>query len=790
MKIGILTLFYDNINWGGVLQGYALKTYLEREFPSSQVDILYYKSSSNIVYPNKFRQALQYSPLEIIKRIFASLKKSNICEIDQKLSNRRKLFKIFTDKYMTNSKIYNDNNLVRAAKEYDCLICGSDQIWNPNVAKPGYFLSMVDMECIKVSYAASIARNSLTKYEQRKMLPLIKKFDFVSVREKTAKMFLELYSENEIGAEEVLDPAFLLNNEKWSELSGVSVSDEGYVLAFFFSESLKYRREIKEYCESRGLTLKFIPFARNNYISTDEVGECERIYDVGPIEFIRLFQQATCVFTDSFHGSVFSIIFNKPFCVFERDKNTKTSKNSRLYDLLNKFSLEDRLVRDEKCLGSVISLKIDYDEVNKKLSTYRNISRNFIEKSLECVNHTDKDINNIYEMDADKCCGCGLCAHVCPCNCISMEYDCEGFARPHVDDKYCVNCKKCISLCPVLKKDHKVEQGRPGDVCYVGYNEVEDIRMKSSSGGLFYEVAKSIINSGGVVYGAAFDENFKVKHIRIDSCDDICLLQTSKYVQSDISDIYKVILSDLVSGKKVLFSGTPCQVAAIYSIAEKNSLTNNLFLVDFVCHGVPSPKVWESYLAYLSGNGNNILNVNFRDKSHRGWHDYCLCIKYRDNSQTVLSHNLDLYMNSFLSDVNMRCSCYDCEYKNDMYISDITMGDAWKIEKFCMDWADDKGTSLFVIHTEKGKKMLKMLSDMFAYRESDYAVWKKFNPSIVCSSNKPVARKRFFSDFCNRDNDHAFWHKQKSCIRKNRCKYIIRRIAKKFGIEKYLRKYV
>ena len=129
MKIGILTLFYDNINWGGVLQGYALKTYLEREFPSSQVDILYYKSSSNIVYPNKFRQALQYSPLEIIKRIFASLKKSNICEIDQKLSNRRKLFKIFTDKYMTNSKIYNDNNLVRAAKEYECLECGKAGIF-------------------------------------------------------------------------------------------------------------------------------------------------------------------------------------------------------------------------------------------------------------------------------------------------------------------------------------------------------------------------------------------------------------------------------------------------------------------------------------------------------------------------------------------------------------------------------------------------------------------------------------------------------------------------------------
>lgn len=383
MKVGILTLFHRNYNWGGVLQGYALKTYLENEYRDMQADILQYHSEKNIVYPTKLKQAVQYTPSEIFEKISYKLKKKNNLAIDDKIAVRKKLFQKFMSEYTTNETIYDDSNLILAAKDYDCLICGSDQIWSPNVSRPGYFLEQVKDECTKISYAASIARSGLSKNEQKVMLPLIKQFDFISVREKTAKDFLDKYYGGQVKINEVLDPALMLTSSQWHEISNLKNTDnEPYALAFFFSESYEYRQRIEKYCCKNGLKLKFIPFAKNEYIPTDLSGNSELVFDAGPGEFINLFENAECIFTDSFHGAVFSIIFNKPFCIFERDKNTKVSKNSRLYDLLDKFSLSKRLIKDNIDIDKIMKEKIDFESVNLKLEYYRKDSKKYLDTAF------------------------------------------------------------------------------------------------------------------------------------------------------------------------------------------------------------------------------------------------------------------------------------------------------------------------------------------------------------------------------------------------------------------------
>lgn len=325
MRVGILTLFHGNNNWGGDLQGYALKAYIEDNFKDTNVDLIKYRSGVNVIYKSKFEQMEQYGPSEVIKKISERIVKRKT-PADGLLKKRNELFEQFQKCYLTNDHVYTDEELSELAKEYDCLICGSDQIWNPNVARPGYFLKGVE-GTRKVSYAASIARDRLSDKEADAMIPLIEKFDFISVREKTAKKILDGYLKGKKSVYEVLDPALMRTREQWSEFIGTErYETEPYALMFFFSDSSAYRSRIEAYCHNHGLKLIGIPHAAT-YIKSDETGNYEKAYDIGPVEFLRLFRDASYVFTDSFHGSAFSIIFQRQFCVFERDKNTKTSKN-------------------------------------------------------------------------------------------------------------------------------------------------------------------------------------------------------------------------------------------------------------------------------------------------------------------------------------------------------------------------------------------------------------------------------------------------------------------------------
>ena len=308
-------------------------------------------------------------------------------------------------------------------------------------------------------------------------------------------------------------------------------------------------------------------------------------------------------------------------------------------------------------------------------------------------------INNT---DKHNCCGCSACASVCPKACITMQADEEGFLYPKVDVSNCIDCGLCEKTCPFLAS---LETKQPLHT-YAAVNPNEEDRYNSSSGGIFTMLVRETIDNGGVVYGAVFDWDWSVHHIAIEREEDIPLLQGSKYIQSVIGGSFKSAKEQLQSGRNVLFSGTACQIAGLKNYLRKDY--DNLLTVDVVCHGVPSPMIWQDYITTLQ-NKSLIEHISFRDKQP-GWRNYNFSIVYKDGRKFSESHNENLYIQGFLRDLYIRPSCHNCKVKAGRCASDITLGDFWGIDKVYPDLNDNQGVSVVLANTQKGNDIIKAVA--------------------------------------------------------------------------------
>lgn len=275
---------------------------------------------------------------------------------------------------------------------------------------------------------------------------------------------------------------------------------------------------------------------------------------------------------------------------------------------------------------------------------------------------------------------------------------------------------------------------------YVCYCKNEDIRRESSSGGIFYLLAEKVIKDDGVVFAARFTADFTVIHEKCESVSDIHHFMGSKYLQSHIGNMFSEIRYELNNDRKVLFTGTPCQVAGLKTYLRK--VYENLILVDFVCHGVPAPLLWKKYLDEQF-NGRSITKINFRNKSD-GWQDFCLKIEFTDGKCYKKSQYDDLYMRGFLKNLTLRPSCYKCHFKPSQD-ADITLSDFWGVQKLAPDFYDNKGVSLIMLHSLKGKQLFETIKQTCRYKEVDLPIVKKSNPSYFHSVKKPEERQILMS---------------------------------------------
>ena len=339
-----------------------------------------------------------------------------------------------------------------------------------------------------------------------------------------------------------------------------------------------------------------------------------------------------------------------------------------------------------------------------------------------------------------NCTGCSLCASICKANAITMSLDKEGFLYPEINDSVCINCGACVKFCPVLKFPKKLAKlNKTNMQAYAVINKDIAVRLNSSSGGVFFALASEVIKSQGVVFGAKFDSDFSVCHGFATNQQELKELTTSKYLQSRIENSFVKAKEFLEQGKLVLFTGTPCQTAGLTAFLNKDY--SNLIIQDFICHGVPSPKIWQEHLAKIRKPfKGKILKINFRDKS-LGWKNYCVSVEFSDGKY-LKSHSKDKFIQAFLRNRILRPSCYSCNFKGNNRFSDITLADFWGggYKKYLSEGCDNKGVSLLILNTKKGEELLQKIKPLIKLSPVPMKSSLRFNPSYFKSSFKNPLR--------------------------------------------------
>lgn len=336
-----------------------------------------------------------------------------------------------------------------------------------------------------------------------------------------------------------------------------------------------------------------------------------------------------------------------------------------------------------------------------------------------------------------------------------MSRDLEGFLYPKADPTICIKCGLCTKVCPILSPNPKKQPIST----YAMRNRCNTTCAYSSSGGVFSLVAERILADRGIVFGAGFNQQWEVEHISIDSLDKLYKLRSSKYVQSNVLDCFKETKQHLSEGRKVLFTGTPCQIAGL-----KHYLRNdhdNLLTIEVVCHGTPSPKVWQEYLTYRLNRikkhnpqhtNPTITDIQFRDKS-TGWEGYSFRLNYKTDPSATTTHTErepyvnNIYMQGFLKNYYLRPSCHHCQAREGRSGADITLGDYWGVTQHHPEIFSDLGVSVVMINTPKGEKIFNEISSATHFVASSFDLATATNPCIVTSVPTPPRRAEFWEAY-------------------------------------------
>jgi len=346
----------------------------------------------------------------------------------------------------------------------------------------------------------------------------------------------------------------------------------------------------------------------------------------------------------------------------------------------------------------------------------------------------------------EKCSGCNMCGDICPVGAITYKTDEEGFWYPYVDSDKCIKCGKCINACPCVSDSTKLKKHTP--TVYAGWTNDDEIRLKSTSGGIFYELANYVLSVDGVIVGSVYSDDYKsAYHFIGQDQDDLLKIMGSKYFQSNLEGIYKKIKDLLKENKTVLFCGTPCQGAALQKFLGENNVYENLYIIDFICLGINSPLAFRSFVEEQEKKyGSKAIKVQLKNK-RKGWESLASYIQFENGREYHKTVDNCPWVNGYIMDGGLfiRRSCYECQFRTIPRLSDITIGDFWDIEDVSSD-DKFKGISTILVNSSKGEILLDNIKNKLSLIKKTYEELRPGNPALESSPIPNENRDRFFDD--------------------------------------------
>lgn len=707
-KVGIIT-YSDSLNWGAQLQSYALREAVDSISP----EIFAKQIDHRRMNTNRYRKRLTLK--NVASNLVAWYTRN---EFDTRCSRTVK----FRDKYLSMTcPCHTDKDMENLNNEFDLFISGSDQVFNCSKGiNKNFYLDFVRDPDKKCAYAASFGIPVLPNEYKTQALHRLETFRYISVRENTGQNILR---DIQRYVPTACDPVFLIAKERWEKViteSSKANPAGSYIFVYSTENSLEFIRVVAAVKRKYRLPV----------VSVTGIPGCQIVKDLGPAEFIHYIHDAELVVTTSFHACAFSIIFEKKFVVYPHK-----STGNRVTNILDRLDLMGQVI--ERGFKGEVPIP-DYRKICSILNVYR-------QESIKCVTSIlNGESNKIRLKNIDKfkdtCTGCEVCVSVCPKKCISMEADDDGFLYPHINQKDCISCARCVKSCH-LSKNIKSEGDETG---IYGWALEQNLRREGSSGGAFSAIAEAIAKNKKSylwVFGSVTNLDKWEIHQKGFLYPDYKALCQSKYVFSNPENTFLEVKEKLAAGFNVVYCGTPCQIGALNQYMIESP--DELLTVDFICHGVPSQKFFFEHLNFIT-RGNKVNNVEFRSKV-MGWglHKYCLLIDYVDGNKYIQKAGKDFFFTHFLQGDCLRLGCYQCQYSYS-HRSDLTLGDFWEIEKYRPELNDGKGISVVFANTEKGMKALDLLKNEMEW----YPIPESYKRSRCgCNPNKLVERTDFLNTY-------------------------------------------
>ena len=598
----------------------------------------------------------------------------------------------------------------------DMFLTGSDQIWKNNQGDESeldysyYFrLNFAEDKKKKVSFATSFGNYTPEDEKvQRAYKNLLQRYSSISVREDEAVQICHDYFG--IEATQVMEPVLNVGLDVWHKLAEYSEykkEEEPYIITYILDPTPEKAKAIQYYSDKLGIKAINIldGFIEHYQDNKNKLNLPNTLPNVWCADLIKYFINSSFVISDSFHGTTFALMFNKPFISIT---NIKRGIN-RFETILNKVNLTDRIVdeedipQDDKFLSS-----IDFSYTNKILEDERVRSVAWLKSALLGSNVTASKIKKTVVLLPEKLCmGCGACMSVCTKDAVKIDTDKYGVYKAQIDDTKCIKCGLCYDVCAATNLPNNLNCSEP--LAYAFICKDKKLLLQSSSGGAFSELAKVTLRNGGSVAGVSWNDEFNTEHIIINTIDDLTKLQKSKYLQSYLGNIFNEIKILLNNNKNLLFSGCPCQVAGLKKFLGKNY--SNLLLVDIICAQCPSAGIFKKYFNETFEK-DTIKSYNFRHKleEDKVWQSGNIIIKYKNGNEEIKKNsNEDKFYVAQTKCIIASAHCRNCNYQGLPRFGDLTIGDCWGIQDYDKTIDASKGVSVILVNNTKGEDFLNLI---------------------------------------------------------------------------------